>query len=519
MADKNRTSNSIKNISFGLFVQILALIMSFATRTVFIRFLSLEYLGINGLFTNILMVLSLAEMGLGSVMVYSLYKPFSTNCNERISSLLRYYSKVYKWIGFIVGVIGLTLIPFLHLVIKANQDIDNIVFIYILFLCNSVFSYFFMSSRNIIFADQKSHIVSKYKIVFLLIRTTLQIFVLFLFKNFIIYLITQIICLLLENFIVYRKVGLLYPYIKHRSPINLNKIEKKEIWSNVRAQLVYRLGIVALDGTDNIIISAYISLAMVGTLSNYLLIISSLTLIVNQFIIAVTASIGDFIVKETKDRQEFLLKTITFVNFIIFGFLFACMYSLSNTFISLWLGLEYLMDKNIIFILGFNWFIYGLLSGVWTFRQSMGLFKKGILMPVISAILNIVISIFLVNRIGVLGVLIGTTITRFLTNLWFDPLIVYKFGLKKKVNYHYAETLLYICYGVVLVLLTSVIVNLIHIDGLFGFVIQVFIAIFVTGSLIFISFGRNKKMIYIIEGVKNAFKKDRIIRNTKNEKS
>ena len=247
----------------------------------------------------------------------------------------------------------------------------------------------------------------------------------------------QIICTFAENYLVSRKADKLYPYLKEYKKEKLEKSEIKTIFNNVKALMIYKLGSTILDGTDNIIISAFLGVAWVGKLSNYTLILGALSMVTYQFTNAVTASVGNFIVKESKERQEFLLKTITFANFLIYGFSFVCLVTLMNPFIELWIGKEYLLDMQTVFIISLNWYIFGMMNSIWTFRSTMGLFVHGQYRPAISAIINVVISLMLVEQMGLLGVLLGTTITRFVTNVWYDPLIVYKHGLQKSVKNYY----------------------------------------------------------------------------------
>jgi O-antigen/teichoic acid export membrane protein len=306
----------------------------------------------------------------------------------------------------------------------------------------------------------------------------LQIFVLVVTGSFIGYLVIQIICTFTENYFISLKVDKLFPYLKQYRQAKLSKIEKKDIWINVKALLIYKLGSKMLDGSDNIIISAFIGLTWVGIYSNYVLIVGSMSLLLSQFTKAISASVGNFVVKENTERQEFLLKTITLANFFLYGISFVCLSLLLNPFIQLWLGDEYLLDNRTVFVISLNWYIFGMMNSIWNFRSSMGLFVYGKYRPAISAIINIVVSIFLAKNMGLFGVLLGTTLTRIVTNVWFDPLIVYKYGFNKSAKNYYMKWLKY----VILVLGNLVIVTLLS-----SFLTETTIIVFLIKLLICIS--------------------------------
>jgi O-antigen/teichoic acid export membrane protein len=509
MNTSSRTINSFRNTLIGITAQIINIILSFITRTVFIKYLSIEYLGVNGLFTNILTVLSLAELGFGTAMIYSLYKPLAQNDYKSITALMNFYSKVYKIIGFAIGILGLALIPALDIIIKDQLNIEHLSLIYVLFLANSITSYFFAYKRSIIITDQRDYILSQYKLYFSIIKALLQILVIVLTKSFIIYLLVQIFSVFAENFFVSLKADKLYPYLKTNKQVKLEKTEKKSIWNNVKALMIYKLGSTVLDGTDNIIISAFLGVIWVGKLSNYTLIVGSLSMIVLQFTNAIAASVGNFIVKESEERQESLLKTITFANFIICGFSFVCLYILINPFIYLWIGSDYLLSQETVFIISFNWYIFGMMNSIWTFRATMGLFVYGKYRPAISAIINVIVSILLAKPMGLFGVLLGTTITRFTTNVWYDPLVVYKYGLQKSVKSYYYIWLKYLAVVLVDIALISYISGYLPVSTITTFVIQMIICVVFTPITFLMIFGRTEEFKYLYKMAKMVATKNK----------
>lgn len=485
MEKLSRTENSIRNTIYGVLTQVLTVLISFITRTVFIKYLSVEYLGVNGLFTNILTVLSLAELGFGSAMIYSMYHPLAIRDHNKLRELMNFYSKIYKVIGLSVGILGLLLVPFLSFFIRDAHSLDNLTLIYILFLLNSVSSYFFAYKRSILQADQKQYVISKNHLIFNILKSISQIIILMIFKNYILFLSIQVLATMAENVFISRIVNTIYPYLKDEKKATLESKEKKTIWSNVKALMIYKIGSTVLDGTDNIIISSFVGVAAVGYFSNYTLIVGSVTMILQQVTNALTGSIGNYVATEGINKQENLFHKVVFVYFIIFGFSFVALFMLLNPFITIWLGEEFTLPIYVVFIISLNWYITGIMNPVWTFRSTKGLFIYGRFRPAISAIINIVVSILLAIHWGLTGVLIGTTITRLSTNSWYDPYIIYKHGFKKSPIIYYRNQITYfISLSIPVMILTYLFKHLSEVSYL-NFILQIMLVILITiGSLV-----------------------------------
>ena len=228
------------------------------------RTLGSEYLGLIGLFTNILSILSLAELGVGSAIVYSMYKPLAEKDEYKLKGLMNLYKSAYTNIGIFVLLFGSLLTPFLDLFINENSKIQHLYLIYLMYVFNSGISYFYSYKRSLLIADQKKYIESLYHNSFYLLRNFLQIIILFMFKNFILYLGIQIILTLIENIILSKRVDYLYPIFKGKDNTQLEKKEKQTIFNNVKAMIYHKLGSVIVMGTDNLLISMFVGLIEVG---------------------------------------------------------------------------------------------------------------------------------------------------------------------------------------------------------------------------------------------------------------
>lgn len=453
---ESRTKNTLRNFTLGAFAQIMNTIISFIVRTVFIKVLGKEYLGVNGLFTNILTVLSFAELGIGNAIIYSMYKPISDNNREKVKGLMQLYKHAYTTIGIVVFSIGILLIPFLSYIIKDEPDInESLVLIYFLYLLNTSLSYFVTYKKSIISAYQQEYIISKYKILFFIIKSALQVVCLLVTHNFIAYLIIQVICTFLENFSVSVKAEKMYPYLKEKKVEQISKEEKQGIFSNVKALVMYKFGSVILNGTDNIIISKMIGVITVGIYSNYLMIVSAITSVVSSALTGFTSSIGNLNATATAEQKEKVFYDVFFITAWILGFCTVALLLLLNPFIEIWVGKEYLLDSFTVFAIVLHFFVNGMQTTGYIYRTTSGLFVKGKNAPIIAAILNIILSIVLGKYIGIAGIILATSISRMLTTVWLDPVLVHKYELKESpIKYFkkYAEYTLiviinyFVCY-------------------------------------------------------------------------
>ena len=296
MSDKSRTKSSVINSIYASLSQIITIVLSFVVRTVFIKTLSADYLGINGLFSNIITMLSLADLGIGISIPYTLYKPLAEDNKDKIKSLMTLYAKIYNIIGIIVLVVECSITPFLDLIIKDIPNIANLNLIFILFVINSASSYFFVYKKILLDSDQKGYIASKIIMNITIIKSVIEIIILCITKNYILYLCIAIIITIIQNIIISFKCNKIYPYIKEKSNLKVNKEDIQDLKKNTSALIIYRIGVVILNGTDNIIISKFIGIAMVGIYSNYLLIINSINKVISQMFDAITSSIGNLVV-------------------------------------------------------------------------------------------------------------------------------------------------------------------------------------------------------------------------------
>ncbi len=310
-----RTQSSIKNILTGLAGQVIVTITGFITRTVFISILGSTYLGVSGLFSNILSILSFAELGIGQAIIFSLYKPIAEDDKERIASLMRLYERVYKLLFFFVLTVGLLLLPVLPYIIKDIDSIPNLRLIYVMYLVNSASTYLCAYRSSFITACQKNHIINNISTICSLIACAVQVLVLCAFRNYLVYLAVQIIFGFIPNVVSYVYSGKLYPFLKNKDVKPLPRDEMKKIKENVKALIMYKVGTLALSSTDNILISMFVGIITVGKYSNYQLLSSTVTGFLSTIFGNLTASIGNLNAKESDEQKHFIFNVINLATF------------------------------------------------------------------------------------------------------------------------------------------------------------------------------------------------------------
>lgn len=502
----SRTVNIAKNALFGLVSQSINILLNFISRTVFIYVLGVEYLGVNGLFTNILMLLSFAELGIGNAIIYGMYKPLAINDKEKIKSLMALYDKAYKIIGLFVFTAGLIIIPFMDLIIKDSPQInESINLIYILFLLNTAFSYFFVYKKSIITADQKNYIILFYQQIFKIGQTLAQILFLWITGEYIIFLGIQIISTLFENIYMSRKADKMYPFLKEKKVQGLDKREKKLIFSNVKALFLYKFGSVVLNGTDNIIISSVIGITAVGLNSNYVLIISALTSIVGQIMNGFTASVGHLNAIGDKGSKERAFDKMFFICAWIYGFCTIGLLLFLNPLITIWIGEKFTFSNLAVFAIVLHFYINGIHFTAYTYRVTMGLFVQGKWAALAAAVINIFLSIWLGNIIGIAGVFFATSIARFFTTGIVDPVLVYRTGFNKNPIKYYIKYFSFTGLFIAIYFILKYIVSFITLGGISGLIVQVvLVSIIFNGTMILI-FWRNRDFVEIRNTILNIF--------------
>ncbi|MDN7035343.1 lipopolysaccharide biosynthesis protein [Lactiplantibacillus plantarum] len=425
-------------------LQVLTIILRFVNQTFFIQVLGKEFLGLNGLFTNLLTYLSFAELGVGTSIVFSLYKPIYDRNYKKISALMNFIKRAYTGIGLAILVLGVGLIPLFPYIIKNYGDIEHIPIYFLLYLSNSVVSYFFTYKRSILIADQKEYKSSMNTFKYTLLQTILQIIVLYFFKAYSLYLIVATICTLISNLAISALVNREYPYLKENTKLRLSRFDIRQIRSNIIGMVGSRIGSIVVRSTDNLLLSAFMGLAIVGIYSNYLLIVTSVSTILSKLVSSVTASIGNLIAEKDATKSLFIYKTHFYINLVMTTITAACLLVALNPFVQAWAGKNYVLTSSTVIVIVLNYFIDQLRQSSIVFVSAYGLFVPNGKKSVVEALINFILSLILLTvfHLGIKGVLIGTILTNLLVNSWFEPLIIFQKGfvIKGQFKTFYLKT-------------------------------------------------------------------------------
>lgn len=438
MNTKDKTQNSIRNSIFGIASQLIIILISFFTRSIFLRYLSEDYLGLNGLFSNVISILSLTELGFGTAAIYALYKPLAEQDERNISALMNLYAKIYHVMFAVVMALGLLLLPFIKYVINdLPENIPNIHLIYLLFVLNSALSYLFSYKRSLLFADQQNFKNSLITAVFKIILAVSQIIGLMLTRNYYVYLGAMILCGFLENIVTSKIVDRNYPYLKKYRKAQVNPETKKLLKSNTKSLMIHKIGYIAVYQTDNLIISAFISLATIGRYSNYTMITNNLQQLINSIIEGMKASIGLYNANETPQKRILLFKKFNLMLHLINSFCTTCLLCLFNPFIEFAFGEEYLFALPLVLLICLEFYIRCMRLSFYTIKETCGIFRPDRYKPIPEAIAHLILSILLVNSIGFAGIMTSTILTTLLICYTIEVFVTCKYAFASSPWFYY----------------------------------------------------------------------------------
>lgn len=425
-----------KNIGISTLTFILQIILMFFLRKVFILNIGIEYLGINELYTNILTVLSLTNLGVETAFVYFLYEPLVKNDLEMIATLVNTFRKIYRWIALVLFISGLIIIPFLHLIIgKSIFEKEQILIYYLFFLFNNILSYFAMYKVLLLQADQNIYIVKIIKIIILIIGNIFQMYILIKYKNYMLYLIIMILITILTNITLNYVTNSYYPFLKKNSTKVLNEEFKKRLIQKVKDAFLYKIATTIINSTDNILISIILGNIIVGYYSNYYVILTAIISMIGILNSSLISGIGNYLkINKENKKNEILFSRVILIYFIIATILTSSIVLCINDFIIFWLGRDFILSKSTILVISINFYFQCIAHPLWMFRESSGLFDKIRNCILLMAFLNIIFSYILGKLFGLSGIIGATVISRIFTLYWYEPRILYKEIFKESVH-------------------------------------------------------------------------------------
>lgn len=458
-----RTRYSLLNMTVSFAGQTVNVILLFVCRRIFILHFTREYLGINGLFTNILTVLSLAELGIGTAMIYGMYEPAARGDEETLCRLMNLYRILYRAVGGTVAFLGLLLLPFLPCLIKDYGTIPHITLIYLMYLADTVGSYFLSYRQAILTAFQRTFLITGVSQAVRSVQILLQIAAIIFFQNFYLYLALQLSSRFAVNGILSGLVKKEYPFLAGEKKELPDRATRKKFYQHIMALSFHRLGGVLVSHTDNLILSALTGLANVGLYSNYQMVLNSVKQMMSYVCGSFSAPIGNLAAVSDKGKIYEVYRALNFLFALFYGYLALCMSQLFNPFIALFFGEDYVLDMRTVLLIVLDFYLHGMRQITLRFRDGMGLYWHDRYKPLAESVINLTVSVALAARYSVAGVVAGTIVSTLLTNFWVEPLIFMKYGLgegwKRKLFDYYVQ------YGSCFLLLAA---NVILIPVCFG---------------------------------------------------
>ncbi|MDM0988976.1 oligosaccharide flippase family protein [Clostridium perfringens] len=499
-----RTENAVKNIFMGLIAQVVIIILGFISRKVFIDNLGTEYLGINGLLTNVLSMMVLIESGIGISIVYNLYKPLAEDNKEKIAALVNLYKNAYKVLAFIMIGISIMLYPLLGKLMKTENQISELILVYSIFVIKNVISYLNAYKWALINADQKGYVLTRNNLIFQVVTTISKIIILITTKNYLLFLLIELFIFIIQNFFNTKVVKRIYPYLNDKVNVSLDSETKNNINKNIRAMFLHNIGGYLVFSTDNILISSFINVSTVGLYSNYTMIIGQLSGLLSPVISGIGAGVGNLIATENEEKIYEIFKTTFFISFWIYSFATIFLYNLLEPFINWWIGEGYLLNKFVFLVVLFNFYINGMRSVIGTYKSKAGLFVQDKYMPALEGVVNLVISLILIKYLGLVGVFLGTTISTLIIPFWNQPRIVYKELLKKSVSKYFITFLVYLMIMLGVGWVTSNICNSIVSGYSFtSLIVRGVVCVIIPNIIYFIIFFKTKEFQYLWSSIKD----------------
>ena len=503
---KSRFANSARNMTFSLASQAVTILLNIVGRRIFVEVLNAQYLGISTAFSSILSILALAELGVGSAIIYSLYKPIAESDTEKIKSLMRLYRTTYCLIGGLIIAVGLALLPFLDFFVEEMPDIPHISWIYVMLVLQSGITYFFSYKTSFLTATQQSYILQKYNMATTVIQLVLQNVVLLLWGNYMLYLALGILCPFVKNLCATMQINRMYPFLKEKAQ-KLSKEDTAPIKKNILALFIYKVCQKLSTTIDTLLISKMLGVNEVAIYANYHLVIEYSDVLFNTVLGTVTPSIGNLMTTDDLKKKQNFFAVLQMLYYWIGTYLAVGLLVLFNPLIELWLGTEYLFPHSIVIALVISITLTNFQRPCSLLRDANGLFWYGKFRPLAMAIINLCSSIYLVSQVGAIGVVIGTALSKLLTFVWYDPYIVYKHTLKNGLGKYFVKYGLHWLLLAVLALVCNGLYNLMKLTGITGFAVGfIMVTVIVNGTFLLL-FGRSAQFRYLLTMGKSLFGK------------
>lgn len=500
-----RVRYTAKNIVFGYISNLTYLVLGFALRTVFLDRIGETLIGVNGLYTGILSVVSLAELGIGTAMNYSLYEPVAREDTERIQAYLRFYRKAYRVIAAVVAGIGLAVVPFLPRLVKNSIGLTGreLTVYYLIFLFNTVSTYFMAYKYSLVNAKQMNYIEVNAATVSKILTAAVQMVVLLTTADFLSYLLAATVVELLQKLVMNAYLNRKYPFLREKNGRRLTREETGKIAADTRALAIQKVGDAARLQTDTIIISSALNVTLVGLLDNYKMIIAAVTGFVDIVFNAAIAGFGNLIATESKERQYALFHVYRFTAAWLYGFSALGFWYLLSPLVGIAWGSGRVIGFSVVFCIVLDYYLKGERIVLYNFKTAAGIFREDKYLAFAQGIVNLILSLFLVGKIGMLGVYVGTVLSGWMANL-IRPFLIYRICFARSPAVYFRDTLLYLLeLGAAAALLWPVGRVLLSGGGWGGLFAMAAAVTLVFNGLFLLCFHRRPELAYLLQLVRS----------------
>lgn len=406
-----RTRNATRGISFGLLLRIQRMVLPFLLRTAMIRIMGVEYLGLSGLFTSILHILNMAELGVGAAMVFSMYRPIAEDDGATICALMRLYRRYYRLIGLAVGAMGLALMPVVPKLISGSIPPElDIYVLYLLNLGSTVLTYWLFAYKNCLLqAHQRTDVVSLITTITGTLQAILQFAVLLFTRNYYWYVVVTMASQALNNICTAVAATKMYPNYTPRG--QLTREQTQSINGRIRDLFTGKLGSVVLNSSDTVVISAYLGLTVLAVYQNYYFMITSILAIIEIVLQSIMAGLGNSFITETKEKNYRDFLKFTFLYLWLIGVCTCCFLGLFQPFIKIWVGEELMLAFSAVICFAVYFFVYALNRFLNIYKDAAGLWHEDRFRPLITALTNLMLNLLWVRNWGIYGVLLSTVVS------------------------------------------------------------------------------------------------------------
>lgn len=505
----SRTKNVGRNVYWGLINKAVSIVLPFIVRTVILYKLGTEYLGLSGLFVSILSVLSLTELGFGSALIYNMYEPMAIGDVKKVNALLNLYRRCYRYIGIIILLIGLLLVPFLKYFIHGDYPQDvNLHIIYFIYLFNTVLSYFlFAYKKSILYASQRVDMDSNINTFVAIIQNGVQILFVVLFENYYVYIVVLPFATIINNIWASYVVDKKFP--QYTCQGELEKEDIKMVMKNVSGLIYQKIGGVVLLSVDNIIVSAFLGLHILAIYNNYYYIVTSLTGILAIVLKALKPSVGNSIAVESLEKNY---KDFNKFNFIYVWIVSWCAITLMNLyqpFMRVWVGEDLMLSMPLVLLFVFYFFTNKWCDMTFVYQEAAGLWYENRFVAIIAAAVNLVLNVILVQIIGLAGVLISTIVSVvFIYDIGY-AYVLFKYYFKNTmyIKEFFLSMLRYILVFFVIGVFTYVVCGYVNCGEVMTLIVRGMICVCIPNFLAICTFRNNQHFISVKKMIKDFLKR------------